>query len=263
MNHRPPTDRSRLCAIPAALITAAFASSLLAAEPDLLERRYEAGVADAAVATEAEIATDLVAITPDNGSLIWNEDKTRLLVVTWKSEGAFKNFIEGHQATSPSEDYVIWVTAAPKMQERCQAWVNAHPDAGEAGLNLYLKQFLGLNPSWSYDVFVELWVAPQDLFRPCVDPDPSDRTCALQFGNDNPQVKGIADYRAFYENLYFKSFRYPPGVPWTGLGYTLNWGGDLSVPLADQGASEFIISPGSPYTIAGATPTAEYCAPKP
>ena len=64
MNHRPPTDRSRLCAIPAALIAAAFASSLLAAEPDLLERRYEAGVADAAVATEAEIATDLVAITP-------------------------------------------------------------------------------------------------------------------------------------------------------------------------------------------------------
>lgn len=247
-----------LLAFPLALPLAAAQ----AADADPLMQRYEAGVGDAAVATETEIASNLVAIRKDNDSLVWNEDRSKLLVVTWKSEGSFKNFIQGHSATSPSEDYVIWVTAAPKMQERCEAFAAANPAAGADGLNLYLKQFLGLSPQWDYDVFVELWVAPEDMFRPCVDPEPDDSTCQLEFGSNVPKVEGIADYKAFYEALYFKSFRYPPGVPWTGLGYTFNWGGDMNQPLGEQGASEFILRPGAPYEIKDAIKTTDYCAPK-
>ena len=234
----------------------------VAAEPNRLLQEYEGGVIDASVATEAEIVDDLVALTPDNEALVWNDEKSRVLVVTLKSEGSFRNFIQGHDATSPSEDYVIWVTLAPKMQERCQVFLTDQPKADKTNLDLYLKQFLGLYPEWNYDMFVELWVPPESLFRPCVDPETHDTTCQLEFDDEVPEVAGIANYRTFYENLYFKSFRYPPGVPWTGLGYTYNWGGP-SNGGTEQGASEFILSPGTPYSVARAVPTMEYCQPSP
>ena len=143
------------------------------------------------------------------------------------------------------------------MQERCRQFRRDNPDASKEDLDLFLKQFLGLHPDWAYDVFVELWVDPSTLFRPCVDPVPDDRSCDIHFPDTVAEVAGIANYRNFYENLYFGSFRFPPGVPWTGLGYTYNWGNSED----EQGASEFILSPGTPYEIAGATPTMEYCEP--
>jgi hypothetical protein len=65
---------------------------------------------------------------------------------------------------------------------------------------------------------VELWVSPEDMFRPCVGPKPTDSTCKLEFGKTVPQVQGIKDYKAYYEALYFKSFRYAPGTPYTIKG---------------------------------------------
>lgn len=222
-----------------------------------LLQRYEAGVADAAVVEESERADDLVPITADNDTLVWNADRSQIKVVTWKAQGAFDRFLKPFTATSDSEDYVVWVTAAPQMQQRCQRFRQAHPDADKAEVDLFLKQFLGLHPDWTYDVFVELWVAPDALFRPCVDPEADDRTCEANFAEPVARVKGLGDYRSFYEGLYFKSFRSPPGVPWTGLGYTYNWGDAAN----EQGASEFILSPGTAYTIAGAIPTMTYCRP--
>jgi hypothetical protein len=70
-------------------------------------------------------------------------------------------------------------------------------------------------------------------------------------------VRGIQNYPDFYKNLYFSDFRSLPGVPWTGLGYTYDWGN----PLTIKGASEFILKPGTSYTINKVTPTVEYCGP--
>ena len=225
---------------------------------DSLLERYEAGVADAAVVEASERATDLVPITPDNDSLAWNADRTKIRVLTWKAQGAFDQFLKPYAATSDNEGYVVWVTVAPRMQQRCQQFRRDHPAAAKADLDLYLKQMLGLYPDWNYDVFVELWVSPDALFRPCVDPKPDDQTCEVNFADPVAEVKGIKDYRSFYEALYFKSFRAPPGVPWTGLGYTYNWGH----PGNEQGASEFILSPGTPYEVASVTPTMDYCQPQ-
>ncbi|MGH9412070.1 MAG: hypothetical protein ACRD1V_21755, partial [Vicinamibacterales bacterium] len=150
---------------------------------------------------------------------------------------------------------IVWVTAAPQVQEFCRRFEAGHPDATSDQLALRLKQYLGLNPGWSSDVFVELWVRPADMFRPCVDPEITDSTCNLEFSNPPPVVKGIADYRRFYEDLYFEDFRTSPGVPWTGLGYTYDWGN----PARREGASEFILTPGARYEIRDAIPTASYC----
>jgi len=57
--------------------------------------------------------------------------------------------------------------------------------------------------------------------------------------------------------LYYKSFRGSVGVPWTGLGYTYDWGN----PDSDVNASEFILVPAAPYTIEAVVPTMAYCRP--
>ena len=73
-------------------IAAAGLAILLLADPvraETLLERYAAGVADAAMAEEAERADNLVPITADNDNLAWNEDRTKIRVATWKAQGAF------------------------------------------------------------------------------------------------------------------------------------------------------------------------------
>lgn len=217
---------------------------------------YDHAVDNAALAVGGKITHNLIAITRDNENLVWKDSK--LLVVTWKSQKSYEENLIGKDATSPNEAWVVWVTAAPQVQRLCQDYWRNHPEATIEDVELRLKQYLGLNPDWQYQVFVELWVDPDDLFRPCVDPETTDRSCQLKFDDAKPpKVKEIADYPAFYKNLYFSDFRYAPGVPWTGLGYTYDWGNMLTI----EGASEFIIRPGAPYAIQDAIPTADYCKP--
>ena len=90
-------------------------------------QRYTAAVADAKVAEEAEIASDLVAVTRDNDSLVWNADRSRVLVVTWKAEGFYRSFLSGFDATSDNEGYVVWVTLAPHVQQHCRRFMAAIP----------------------------------------------------------------------------------------------------------------------------------------
>lgn len=200
---------------------------------------YNRAVTDAAVAEESEISDRLFAINSANQALQWRDGK--VLVVTWKSQPSFDDNYKEQAQTSLEEKFITWVTAVPQVQEFCRDYVQQNP---QGNLDLRLKQYLGLKPDSHYDVFVELWVDPADLFRPCVDPEIHDAGCELEFAAEaKPQVEKIADYAAFYKNLYFKSFRSRPGVPWTGLGYTYDW----SNPHSRVGASEYILRPGSPY----------------
>lgn len=219
-----------------------------------LQPAYEQAVRDASIAEKSEIAEDLIAIKIDNTELVWNADKSKILVVTWKSRESFEQHLKGSSQTSTDEAHVIWVTAVPQVKEFCRKYTRNNPDASEADTNMRLKQYLGLNPTWQYDVFVELWVSPDDMFRPCVDPEISDSTCNLEFEGPAPTVKGIQDYPGFYKDLYYSRFRTNPGVPWTGLGYTFDWGN----PLTEQGASEFILVPGAAYEINRVIPTMDY-----
>lgn len=241
----------------AAVLLSGSAIAADAAKPSGTLKKYAIGVQDAQVPDAAEIATDLLAVNPANDSLAWSADKTKVKVVTWKSQNSYNNNLAPYSQTSDNEAYVVWVTMAPRIQEFCRNYLASHPKATQADLELRLKQRLGLHPSWQYDVFVEMWVDPADIFRPCVDPDPSDAACELNFGAAIPAVKNIKDYGAFYKNIYYGSFRAAPGVPWTGLGYTYDWYGRPS----EQGESEFILSPKTPYVIEQAVPTLQYCAP--
>ncbi|WP_188857207.1 hypothetical protein [Marinobacterium nitratireducens] len=223
-------------------------------QPVSVEEAYRRAVQDAAIAEASEIATDLVAIRRDNPQLVWNDAGDRILVATWKSRQAYEQFLQPYDSTSENPDYAVWVTTVPEVRAHCAAWAR-QAGVGEVGLDLRLKQYLGLAPAWHYDLFVEFWVEPQRLFRPCVDPQTDDSSCRLHFDGETPVVANIPDYRDFYRDLYFRSFRGSDGVPWTGLGYTYDWGN----PDTEVGASEFILMPGAPYEIKSVTPTAHYC----
>ncbi|MGB0733370.1 MAG: hypothetical protein ACPGPF_06370 [Pontibacterium sp.] len=234
---------------------AAFSLAVCSLSIADVPKAYERAVKDAAFAEEHELTDGLIPITPSNDQLVWNEDKTKLLVVTWKSNGSYERFLKPYKRTSDNPNYAVWVTAAPQVQAMCQAYTAKKPRTDEA-INMRLKKYLGLAPDWNYDVFVEMWVSPDDMFRPCVDPDVSDNSCNLNFGSELPKVKNIGDYQDFYSDLYFKSYRSSAGVPWTGLGYTYDWGGK---PNNDVGASEFILVPEAEYEIERVVPTVTYC----
>ncbi|MGR9051635.1 MAG: hypothetical protein ACU84J_03220 [Gammaproteobacteria bacterium] len=238
-----------------------LSSALLAALPGHyinaaeVDDAYRSAVQDAAFAEESEVAKNLLAVDKENPQLVWNEDKSKVLVATWKSQGAYNNFLKPYDKTSDNPEYAVWVTTVPQVKQLCATWLAAHAGSAKEAVDLRLKQYLGLDPTWQYDVFVELWVDPKDMFRPCVDPETNDSSCNLNFDKENPAVTNIADYRDFYSDLYYKSFRGSAGVPWTGLGYTYDWGN----PESEVGASEFILVPGAAYQIKDATPTMAYC----
>lgn len=212
---------------------------------------YQKAVKDAAFVTEDEISKELIPINDANMGLVWNDDKSKILVATWKAQGSYEQFLKPYDKTSDNPDYAVWVTTVPQVKDMCSAL----PNKREQAVNRRLKQYLGLDPDWTYDVFVEMWVSPQDIFRPCVDPEIDDNTCNLNFAKTIPTVKNIPDYQDFYEALYYKSYRGSAGVPWTGLGYTYDWGNRKS----DVGASEYILVPGAAYEIKQAVPTMAYC----
>lgn len=215
---------------------------------------FEKAVNDAAVVEPADVYDKLVAVTPNNPTLIWSTDKTRVRVVMWKSRQSYESFYKNRHATDKNEAYVTWVTTAPEVKTFAQRYLSQYPLSTKNKIDLRLKQYLGLKPEWHYDLFIEMWVSPNDLFRPCPDPEIDDMVCNIRFSKKEPQIKGIACYPCFYKNLYFKDFRTRPGVPWRGMGYTYDWG-NRQHPF---GASEFILVPGAAYEIIKVVETMDY-----
>lgn len=233
-----------------------------------LKEKYRYAIEDAALVKQGEDVDNLVQITLENPPLkpYWDETKTKVLAVTWKSQKSYDKYIKS--ANNSPKDYdtdrpkLIWVTVAPQVQEFCKKYLSNNPNATEEDLKLRLKQYLGLAPDWDYDVFVEMWVSAKDLFRPCVDPEITDGRCETDFTEDTkPTVMGstqnltIKDYKMFYKKLYYNSIR-PAIQPFTGLGYTYDWG---SLNNSRVGASEFILIPGATYEVKEAVPTLQYC----
>jgi hypothetical protein len=159
--------------------------------PFRVESTYQNAVRNASIAEKDEIAHDLIAINPENKHLIWNPVRTKILVITWKSRESYETYLKPYTNTSPVEANVVWVSTAPQVQRFCQDYMRNNSSATKQDIELRLKQYLGLNPAWEYDVFVEMWISPSDIFRPCVDPEVNDSACKLTFQNPPLWSKGL------------------------------------------------------------------------
>lgn len=236
------------------LLCTAFGRQAASSQDSVLDEAYRTAIKDAALRDARNVSQDLTMIDRNNINLVWNKDRSQVLVVTWKSRDSFNRYYRNKKTTDRDEKNVTWVTAAPEVQKFCETFFKLSHD--KRALDLRLKQFLGLDPSWNYDVFVEMWVRPTDLFRPCPDPEISDSKCNLDLFDKPPFVRHIKNYNTFFKNLYYERFRSQPMAPWTGLGYTYDWGN----PTSKRGASEFIMVPKAQYTLRrDPLTTEEYC----
>lgn len=212
---------------------------------------YQAAIDDAFDPQPGEIFDQLIAI-PGRHKLRWQEiaGESYVLMVTWTSDrtvGYYRNDEQGFYDTGSHE---IWVTAVPEVRYRC-----SDPEFGKADLDLRLRQLLGLPPCSPQTQFVEFWVRPRDLFRPCADHEISDSACGLTLPED-----ATVEFRRWFNNI--RAHQYAScdcddteAYPWTQLGYTYDWGN----PLTEVGVSEYIIRRNSRIRINDITPTITYC----
>jgi hypothetical protein len=206
---------------------------------------YNEAVMDAAEPTQEDVIDGLWAITPSNPRLQWNVDQSAVRMVAWTT---FTGYKQGDNTLSRE----IWVTAVPQLQELCRTL----PD--DAARIVRINQFLGLPPATEADngrQFVEMWVKPGDMFRPCPDPEIDDTVCSLQFpAGVSTEHKNWINYNYASSYGFWQQTRYP----WTGLGYTYDW---CSQDSKHVGASEFVIRPGSVVNVTAIINRDTYCAP--
>ncbi len=206
-----------------------------------LQRSYTRGVMDAAHTREDEIDNTLWSITPDNPDLILREvdGKPQVLMVTWTSWNGYDDKV-GEKMQLSRE---VWTTPAPQLQT-----FGSQLNLNEDNLTLRLEQYLGLPPHNGKTKFVQMWVEPKDLFRPCPDPEISDTRCDLEFpANVEPSHEEWVNDKiltSYGEN----------GYPWTRLGYSYDWGNIAT----EIGGSEFVVRSGAEVEIDSVINTVEY-----
>ncbi|AFE03631.1 hypothetical protein COCOR_00674 [Corallococcus coralloides DSM 2259] len=204
---------------------------------------YSEAVRTAAEPTAQSIHTGLWAISPANDRLVWNENRTAVRMVVWTT---YTGYALGDNTLSRE----VWVTAAPQVQELCKT-VSAEK------LVPRVNQFLGLPPATDSDnarYFVEMWVKPGDMFRPCPDAEIDDTACGLQF-----PATATAEHKNWINANYASSYGFWQSThyPWTGLGYTYDW----CNAETHVGASEYVVRAGSIVTVTDKIDRAVYCAP--
>jgi hypothetical protein len=218
-----------------------------ALDPDRAPSHYARAVADARTATPAEIVTTLTPVHPSNDRLVWQDTARQVVrVVTWT---------DGLTGATPGDtlrlDDPTWVTVVPAVQRFCQ-----DPALPKRRLALRLEQLLGLPPDARYTRFVELWVPTRALFRPCPDPEITDRECELTFPAPTRRVTVSAEHKRWIRSQ--RAARKQDGAyPWTGLGYTYDW----NPATDDVGLSEFVVPAGAPMAVHRTASTAAYCRP--
>lgn len=209
---------------------------------DDLKAAYLNAINDARIAEPDEISRDLEAIVYFNPYLTWEGQPgaSRVLLLTWTSWDGYN----GDTGMNTILSREVWTVVPAELKEFYRESDSLTGDS----LVLRLEQLNGLPPHNGKQWFVEMWVEPDDIFRPSPDPDTADREAELDF----PAWVDAA-YRDWFNKLKGESYA-ENGYPWTRLGYTYDWGSTDS----EKGLSEFVIRAGSTVGIHAVAGTQEY-----
>jgi hypothetical protein len=237
---------------------------------------YFHAVADAQNATQHKVRRNLLAIVPGRDKV--NDEKlsgnrirwegvpgqSRILVVTFVTMDDFHKYYEDNLKDGLSSFPLhksLWVTVVPEMRN---FFIDKSNETFPPN-NTRITKLLGLNPAIDYAVLIELWVDPNNLFRPSADPEitdheaelpakdsngfwifPADRNPFLQFNKngfaDRQGLKPVP-FKKWYGDRVESGYKLDDpdpskwGYPWTRLGYTYDWGN----PKNHAGLSEFVI----------------------
>lgn len=255
---------------------------------DTLPDSYLAALADSSNATQEKISKRLLALVPFKdqtnqnelcgGNLAWEWDPTynvfpsRIKVATFVSrqtyEQNYKPNLDEHASTFVLRKS-LWVTVVPEMKYFFSR--KLFRDAGQCPPTAErVGQVLGLNPYSGGEVFIEMWIEPQYLFRPSADPAITDHEAELAtklttghwfFPSDPNPFMTINDenlyldaqwksnavtFKEWYMNRAETIYQYQGDsktvcdpYPWTRLGYTYDWGEPHRGK--HEGLSEFVV----------------------
>ncbi|MFT5165811.1 MAG: hypothetical protein ACI8P3_001041 [Saprospiraceae bacterium] len=208
---------------------------------------YQRSIEDAIYPEAKKVDTNLVPLDKQNKNLVWKSinGEDYILVVTWKQNVSYyQKYLDSlFYNTGP---YPVWITAAPELLHKMKKVKRKYEVQR-------LKQLLGLPPNAVYSYFVEFWVKPEDLFRPCPDKDVLDKKCDLYFPDqtDSTHIDWINENRIsrYYQHELFDQY------PWTQLGYTYDWNPKNK---SHVGLSEFVIGADKNIAVAAIYTTSEY-----
>ena len=202
---------------------------------------YRGAVFNAMLPDEGDIYSNLTPIVESNNDLSWQGEgpDKRVLMVAWTKYPS--SYPVGQSIRTSWGD--TWVTAYPEVKN----YFTAHPTSG-LDPRLEVAQLLGLPPNTNNSYFVELWVKPNDLFRPSADNEINDTVAQLYFPNNTD-----LSYKIWFINNTRYSY-FTKRLPWTRLGYTYHWENQES----KVGLSEFVIKKNSEVTVKSLSSTSNY-----
>lgn len=217
--------------------------SAWATQEETLEVKYQAAILDAKAANESEVYRNLTPITASNPGLTWEEynGSMLVLVVTWTGWGGYVN--QTNNTMNLSRE--TWVTVYPELRNFIE-----QNDLPAEKCSLRLEQLNGLPPRNNKTWFVELFVSPEDMFRPSPDPEINDTEAQLDFPANTSR-----EHIDWINNLKNNSYG-TNGYPWTQLGYTYDW---ATSSQNHVGLSEYVIRKGANVKIHDTLSTGEYC----
>lgn len=211
--------------------------------------RYTKALNEAAQPSPAKISNTLTKITADAPNLQWKtiNGERYVLVSSWKADTKYyKN--DAQSGFYNTGKYPIWVTVAPDLQRWLAANKTNNPEKR-------LRQLLGLPPNAEKKYFVEFWVRPQDLIRPCIDAEVTDSACDLYLKNpadaNAENLLWLLEqvHQSFADSVLYNRY------PFTQLGYTYDWNPRNK---SHVGLSEFVIGKNKNIVVGDVFTTAEY-----
>ncbi|MCX2450088.1 hypothetical protein OQX61_02285 [Pedobacter sp. PLR] len=198
---------------------------------------YQSAILDAMVADSAEIIDTLWALTPENTALKWKtiNGKPHVLLASYMRFPS--SYPVGESITNSWGE--SWLFIPQQMKARIGSSFTAASDT-----TMRICQLLGLPPAneRSNTHIAEIWVNPENLYRPAGSRVITTKRAGAVLSNNNPEGFG-SWYNNYIVFAYYRTlsttadFHYP----WTRLGYTYDW-----APKAKEvGLSEYVLQPNS------------------
>ena len=225
--------------LPALMLPPLLGLAGCAAPAPAPEELWQAAMADAVFSEDGEVL-ELVALTPEDPEVIWDEAGERVLLLTWH------DYDDPCAPGAPLPEGCgdVWATSLGEMA----AWYGAHA-AGTEDWDLRFAQLLGMPEEAGCTRFTAFWARPEEVLRPAYVTDPT-----AQMENDYALVPE-GDYKDWFDGNILWSY-FESEYPWTRLGYTYDWSGGAS----EYGLTEFLLRDAGDTEIAFTDTTAGFVA---